>query len=671
MILIYAYIRKFKNYVEQEIIFDHTYKVSFQDGKLAIGYCGEDVVKAALRAGQKPDNVHLVVGKTGSGKTNLLQLIGMKYDVRHHRKWVGEDDSYFLLYKVSDTEFFMELCDVEIEQFPVGARYQDETMPERIRANAERTRSLRTVRFGVKKSPVPGEMVTQFERITEYGYKESLTKEKARDMAFVINCYDKHAFIKPPYPEEKENGLDSRDSWLGRLVYPYDRTSLWRVCDYIREYLIRMEPGDAKRQTSLVLSARNFSDQYPIQLPSGLETEYWTFAGWKRDELMAEYDEEARARLAKRKKRRDLSNKQMFIHDLWTDYAIYLRKWVERIHSYQEEIPKENLDSTGMFDVYQEFIDYYAGKEYKDGIDPTILPDGMQMSIVKRCIWLAQYIDRAGGGDPHGLLWQIMDDLKDIGKYLDRLDDRYFTIDTCTIPVMDMEKKRYKQLFENMFDCMEQYIPDDAGIFTRELLPYSFTHLSTGEYQYAKVLGGLEEYLNISFSNGSRKYMDTIILLDEPEAYMHPELARQFVRKLYEIMRQYHDERTIQVIIGTHSPFMVSDVLASDITRLDIDRQSGNAVVNNGSQKAYFGANIHTILADGFFLDYSIGEFSRQYLQDAYMRLNGYLEKIEKEGNGNILTEAEQNDVHVMKLLTPQIGDRLIQRVFEIALEQL
>ena len=102
----------------------------------------------------------------------------------------------------------------------------------------------------------------------------------------------------------------------------------------------------------------------------------------------------------------------MFIHDLWTDYTKYLRKWVEKIRNFNaEEEPAEDLDA------YQEFMDYYIGKTRRESIDPTVLPDGEKMSIVRRCTWLAEYIDRAGDGDPHGLLWQIMGDIKTLSVF--------------------------------------------------------------------------------------------------------------------------------------------------------------------------------------------------------------------------------------------------------------
>ena len=117
MILIYAYINKFKNYTTQEIIFDPRWQINFSNEKLSIQYRGQSSASAVIRGDRKPDNLHILVGKTGSGKTNLLQMIGAKHDVRYHRKWEGEDDSYFLLYSISDTEFFLEICDMEIMQF--------------------------------------------------------------------------------------------------------------------------------------------------------------------------------------------------------------------------------------------------------------------------------------------------------------------------------------------------------------------------------------------------------------------------------------------------------------------------------------------------------------------------------------------------------------------------
>ncbi|MCD8122959.1 MAG: AAA family ATPase [Clostridiales bacterium] len=666
MILIYAYIGKYKNYEQQEVTFDTAYSVHFEKGILKIMYNGIPVYDDLLHSG-KPDNLHILVGKTGSGKTNLLQLIGSKKETRTERRWKGEPDAYFLLYSIGPTEFFLEICNVDMKQFPIEHTPENTTLPLSLRDNAVRMDTLSTVRFTIPEVLEVGESTSDFSIVQEYGRKPMVT-ERVRDFASIINCYDIHSFLKPPYEDEKETYDDFKSDWIGRMIVPYHRTSLWQLCEYIRDYIANVESGSLKRKVSFVLSTHNYADSYPIKLPSAIEEDYWTFFSLEQDRHIASLDQGAAARLKKRKKQVDkltqLSPKDLFIHDLWTDYAMYLRKWVARIQNFnaEETIPEDRLDYSGKYDVYQEFIDYYTEKEYKEDIDPTMLPDGIHMSIVKRCTWLAEYIDRVDSGDPHGVLWQIIDDIKDIGNFLKQLDDKYFTIDSCTIPVVDMALPEYVDLFNDLFERMEQYVPDDAGIFTARLLPYSFTHLSTGEFQYAKVLGGLDQNLKIAYSDNSR--MDRIILLDEPEAYMHPELARQFIKRMYDIVAKYENTGTIQIIIGTHSPFLVSDVCSENITRLTIESETGNAEVLHNSEKEYFGANLHTIFADGFFLDYTIGEYSRNWLQKNLNRVRELEQK-------KTLALEEQRYIETLRTFMEKIGDPLIRRAFEVCIEAM
>ncbi len=61
------------------------------------------------------------------------------------------------------------------------------------------------------------------------------------------------------------------------MVVPYHRTSLWKLCDYIRDYIVSVECGSLKREVSFVLSTHNFADNYPIKLSNAVEADYWTF----------------------------------------------------------------------------------------------------------------------------------------------------------------------------------------------------------------------------------------------------------------------------------------------------------------------------------------------------------------------------------------------------------
>lgn len=281
MILIYAYIEKYKNYERQEVTFDTSYSVYFVNGNLKIKYNGLPVYQTLLRPGQL-DNLHILVGKTGSGKTNLLQLIGSKSDTRTKRRWKGEPDSYFFLYQINSTEFFLEICNVKINQFSIAPMRKDPTMPPSVRENAARMDTVHTVRFTIPKELSIGESTSVFSAVQEYG-KKPMVKKQVRDFATVINCYDIHSFIRTPYEDEKENYDDFRDDWIGRMVIPYHRTSLWKLCDYIRDYIVNVESGSLKREVSFVLSTHNFADNYPIKLPNAVEEDYWTFFSLEQD----------------------------------------------------------------------------------------------------------------------------------------------------------------------------------------------------------------------------------------------------------------------------------------------------------------------------------------------------------------------------------------------------
>ncbi|MEJ0030007.1 MAG: AAA family ATPase [Bacteroidota bacterium] len=81
---------------------------------------------------------------------------------------------------------------------------------------------------------------------------------------------------------------------------------------------------------------------------------------------------------------------------------------------------------------------------------------------------------------------------------------------------------------------------------------------------------GLQMWLDIIWFL-SRVNEDDIVILDEPDVYMHPELQRKLIRLL---INQYK-----QVIVSTHSIEIISEVEAENI--LIIDKQKAKSVFAN------------------------------------------------------------------------------------------
>lgn len=281
MILLYAFIQQYKNYHNAAVTFDARFDVSFMDGVLSIAPGTADLSVVNYLRANKVDNLHILIGKTGSGKTNLLQLIGQKYDNRTQEIWNSADASYFFLYWLQENEFFLEISNVDIKQFPLEQEPLDPGVPGKFAENAQRFDGMRTVRFKLSRSCMD-DTVSDFTVIPEFGQNITPIANPVRDKAIILNAFDIHSFFKPIYEDERDLGQGEQSgSWIPRLVIPYQQASLWSVCDCIRDYLSDIEPGENKKQVSFVLSTHNFAERYPLKLSNALEKEYWTFWGGK------------------------------------------------------------------------------------------------------------------------------------------------------------------------------------------------------------------------------------------------------------------------------------------------------------------------------------------------------------------------------------------------------
>lgn len=117
------------------------------------------------------------------------------------------------------------------------------------------------------------------------------------------------------------------------------------------------------------------------------------------------------------------------------------------------------------------------------------------------------------------------------------------------------------------------------------------------------------------------------------------------------------------MLISTHSPFMLSDVLASQVIKMDYD-EYGKCVISK-SEKPYYAANVHSIMADGFFLEYTIGEQARIFLEDKLELLKSLVYRNRE------LSLSEEDELAMIRQLIPNIGDALIRHCFSMMLEKL
>ncbi len=155
----------------------------------------------------------------------------------------------------------------------------------------------------------------------------------------------------------------------------------------------------------------------------------------------------------------------------------------------------------------------------------------------------------------------------------------------------------------------------------------SFDQLSSGERQFAyniaTIIYHIKNLLSVRKDDNNRIcYRNFNIVLDEVELCFHPEYQRTFIDRLIKVFKNIikNEECKINIILSTHSPFILSDIPKQNILFLE----EGKAISNECKPTQTFAANISDLLKDSFFLaDGFIGEFAAE-------KIGKIIEKIEK-----------------------------------------
>lgn len=146
--------------------------------------------------------------------------------------------------------------------------------------------------------------------------------------------------------------------------------------------------------------------------------------------------------------------------------------------------------------------------------------------------------------------------------------------------------------------------------------------LSSGEQQLIHSVSSIIYHLyNINSVKKKKKiikYDFVNLILDEIELYFHPEFQRKFVNYVIENIKNVHLKyiKGINILFVTHSPFILSDIPKENVLFLEVDEVDKKSKPTNFKKMNTFGANIHDLLADSFFIgDGLIGEFAKEKIR--------------------------------------------------------
>lgn len=194
------------------------------------------------------------------------------------------------------------------------------------------------------------------------------------------------------------------------------------------------------------------------------------------------------------------------------------------------------------------------------------------------------------------------------------------------------------------------------------------SELSSGEQQMIFNINTITYHLynlqSVHFSKNETEvtriaYKNTTIILDEIEIYYHPDMQRELTSSILNALENIKRKgqkgiESIHIIYLTHSPFILSDIPSSNILRLD------NGKIKTIEQQT-FGANIHDLLANDFFLQKGfMGQFAKEKIKEIIEIMKDVQEK-----------KYEINDLKVVKEKCKNIIDIVGEPILYMSLMDL
>lgn len=197
---------------------------------------------------------------------------------------------------------------------------------------------------------------------------------------------------------------------------------------------------------------------------------------------------------------------------------------------------------------------------------------------------------------------------------------------------------------------------------------------SSGEYSILSQIGALfsaisREVTNPGMVAEDHNFSSVIILIDEYEQHLHPEWSRKYLSYLLKFLNVEGERLGIkfQVILTTHSPYLISDLPKENIILIKKDKMG-----KRRADKSNYGfaSNYYDIMSDSFFLDDTIGEFAKQKINNCIQTINRISDDLDKLANDELILhdglslfiEESLEAIEEQNKIIDLVGDKFIQK---------
>jgi len=550
MELVYLWVEDYKNIKNQEFNFSPKFKCDYnpETNELTIDENKDNIENFFA----KNINVTAIVGKNGSGKSSLLELIVIIF--YYHKIFTkntnaNDEHRYILCFYFNNNYYYI---------------------------------SGKNKNISVKGK--------QFQKFTQ-------------DINEILNILHFDNSINMIYPYNKVLwsffGLDDPKT---KFLNPHNEeySEFFKLKPNKSLYIKEILEEENKNLIYKIFTKKRFDREYFTidQIIIYIENKY-------TDDITDEDKEKACEYFNELINIRSKTIKEKLINLIFISYVI-------NIEQYNEDNPIKNFDMHKIEKLKQDILS-------KDTIYPRNLTDKKDYAGYKK------YLTKIKGSYYYKTEYEAVNYIKCIKKISDKdieiiFNDLNDNIELAYLSTKHQHKKikivienesldyMIKKGFRDLLFLLPSNFKIDYKDTNRNI---KYSNLSSGEKEILKIECYIKQLIDKS---ESKKFL---ILLDEPANSLHPEWQKKFIKYLIDTFKKRKDIY-FHFVITTHSPFLISDIPSQNIIFLNTD-ENGNCKVVDGlkEKKETFGANIHTLLSDSFFMeDGLMGEFATSRINE-------------------------------------------------------
>lgn len=206
------------------------------------------------------------------------------------------------------------------------------------------------------------------------------------------------------------------------------------------------------------------------------------------------------------------------------------------------------------------------------------------------------------------------------------------------------------------FNREKRFSATDESEERIEGVPYNT--LSTGERQFMQTVTSMAYHIrnvvSVKKAKGMLKYHNVYLFLDEIEVSFHPEYQQRFIKLFVDMLEKQGllENCNVNITIATHSPFILSDIPRDNILCLE-----GGVNKSEAIERETFAANVYDLLNNQFFLDRFVGEFAYERISEAIQKMKEWDKRKGNEERLHIQASEFEAVHHVINL----IGDKYLR----------